>query len=291
VKSNPTYDQGGGSSNTTPDGALWVRAVGVSNCRTAVLLAKVSAQEVAITLPQDAVDANGFADSNNGNKVIVDTLGTYAQPSLAVANPSGQPGPMSMRCTGLTPSACKNFRSGQVYPDTTNAAASPAITLTSTELAAVRSLAIADGTWWGTGSPNGTCPTSVSQLTGSPTYIDGPCNMSFTGNGDANSSTSPGFMVLANGTVSFSGTTNFYGVIYAANQQSEAGTPCDGNDVVDIHGNGIVQGAIIVDGTGTVCFGSSKTNFVYDLRGFSSADGWGGAAATPDSFRQLPQGQ
>ncbi len=286
----PTYDASGGTGNT-PDGALWVRAVGVANCKQVVLISKVSQQVLPITLPAASVSANGFADSNNGNKVIVDTEGTYAQPSTAVANPSAQPGPVRMRCSGLTQSACKSYRSGQVSPDTTSATAANTPTFTSMQLAGLKAIAIANGTYWGPGSSNGTCPSSITQLTGDPVYVAGPCTLSYTGNGQANSSATPGFLVIANGTLELSGTTTFYGIVYDANQQAATGTPCNNSDVVYLHGNATLQGSIIVDGNGTVCFGSSGTNLIYDARGASDVKSWAGAAATPDSFRVLPAGQ
>lgn len=296
-QTQPAYDASGPSGN--PDGAVWVRAVGVAGCRTAVVVAKVSAQFVQINLPQKAVDANGFGTANNGNKIIIDTLGTYAQPSVAVANPSGTAGDMSMRCTSLTNAQCKSYQAaqknqiGQVVQDTTNAAPTASPTLTQSQLNAMRQEAINKNTYW----PTGSCPTSASQLAGTPTFIEGPCTMAFKANGTVNSSASPGFLVINNGSLSLDGTLTYYGVVYAANAQGASGTPCKGNDVIVVAGNAEVQGAILVDGTGTVCFGSSgngnntTTNFVYDVRGFSLAVGWGGAVGTPNSFRQLPQGQ
>jgi hypothetical protein len=131
--------------------------------------------------------------------------------------------------------------------------------------------------------------TSVTVAGGvAPVYVDdigGACSMFFTGNGQANSPSQPGFLVLAAGTITFNGTVNYYGMIYNANLTNLSG------DVVTIHGNANVQGAINVDGSGGIGFGSSKINFVYDSRVFHELKGWGGAAATPNSFRILPIGQ
>jgi hypothetical protein len=126
----------------------------------------------------------------------------------------------------------------------------------------------------------------MSQLTGSPTYVTGPCALGFTGNDQANSPTSPGFLVLVNGTISFGGTVNFYGVVYAVNQQASSG------DVVTITSNALVSGGIVVDGNGMVDAGEShKGNVSYDPTAINSAKTWGGAQSTPNSFRQLPTGQ
>lgn len=296
-KTQPSYDASGPTGN--PDGAVWVRAVGVVGCRTAVVTAKVSAQFVQISLPQKAVAANGFGTANNGNKIIIDTLGTYAQPAPAVANPSGTAGDMSMRCTSLTIAQCKSYQPaqknqiGQVVQDTTTSAPTASPTLTQSQINALRQQAINKNTYW----PTGSCPTSSSQLAGGPAFIEGPCTMAFKANGTVNSSASPGFLVINNGSLTLDGTLTYYGVVYAANAQNASGTPCKGNDVITVAGNAEIQGAILVDGAGTVCFGSSgngnntTTNFVYDIRGFQLAVGWGGAVGTPNSFRQLPTGQ
>jgi hypothetical protein len=277
-----------------------------------VILTKVGAQFSPMPLPEKAIAANGFATSNNGNKIIVDTAGTYAQPST-VATQNGQPGSISMRCTGLTTTGtsptCDSFRSGQVYPNTTTTGVTaPATSLTSAQINALRTAAEINGTYYGSDPSNGytssqPCPPNdnMAALTGAPVFIEGPCNVTEKGTGSANSSASPGVLVINNGTLSFAGGSVFFGVIYAANAQHASGTPCgngsSSNDVISVTGNGEVQGAIIVDGAGTVCFGSSGgnngtvTNFAYDDRGFASVIGWGGAAGTPNSFRVLPTGQ
>jgi type II secretory pathway pseudopilin PulG len=292
-KTQDAWDDGG--SGSTPDGALWVRAVGVANCRTVSVISKVAVQYVPLNFPQDALLANAFATSNNGNKIIV------------ITNPvgGGQPGPIAVRCNGLAGgppwpdpgSACTNYRSTQVSPDTTGAASSStSTTLTSYQLDSLRLQAKNNNTYWASGN----CPSSVSQLTGNPTFIEGPCSMSFTNGGPANSASSPGFLVINKGSIEFNGPVTFYGVIYGVNTQGATGAPCSGlnggsattpSDIVWIHGTALVQGAIDVDGNGTVCFGSSAANFTYDKTAFSLLKGWGGAEASPNTFRVLPDGQ
>jgi Tfp pilus assembly protein PilX len=294
----PFYDTG--------DRAVWLRAVGVVNCRIETIVTKVTAQFTNIPLPQAAISANGFATSNQGNKIIIDTIGTYAQPSSEVVNPSNTQGPIAMRCSGLSSSTCKQYRNtpspGQVYPDTTNATPNPSNTLTASQANELMLAAQANGTYFGVdGSGNPICPTTMAQLTGAPVYVLGPCAINIKSTAIANSSSSPGVLVINNGSLTLDGGATFFGVIYAMNAQGAGGTPCgNGNnatDVVHILGSSEVQGAIIVDGNGTVCFGSSGgnngtvTNFVYDDRGFFNVIGYGGAAATPNSFRVLPLGQ
>jgi hypothetical protein len=291
-QTQPAYDAGG--SGGTPDGQVWVRAVGVANCRTVAVISKVAVQYVPLTFPQNAVTANAFATSNSGNKAIVNTLG--------VAPQAGQ---IAVRCTGLTPgppwpgSQCTNYRSGQVSPDTVgSAASSSSTTLNALQLSSLKLQAQNNGTYWGPGGLPG-CPSSPSQLTGNPTYIEGPCYMNFTTGGTGNSVSSPGFLVMANGSLQLNGPITFYGVIYGVNTQGATGLPCSGqnaggtspSDIVYVHGTALVQGAIDVDGNGTVCFGSSAQNFAYDNTAFATIKGFGGAVSAPNTFRVLPDGQ
>lgn len=273
-QTQPAYDANG-------NGIVWARAVGVVNCRAVTVVARVSDQLLQLNFPQSVIDANGFETSNNGNKTIIDRQGSSPQPSL-----------ISVRCRGLTGpgqgTPCTNYgKSAQVSPAADGIPSgwlsppSPSTTLSATQLAAVKAQAIANGTYFT--APN--CPTSITQLTGAPVYIENCGALSFTGNGAANSAASPGYVVLYNGTLDLGGTTNFYGEIYAANAQGSTG------DVVTLHGNTTVQGAITVDGQGTINFGSSGVNIVFDPTIFSQMTVSGGAAGTPNSFRVLPQGQ
>jgi hypothetical protein len=58
-----------------------------------------------------------------------------------------------------------------------------------------------------------------------------------------------------------------------------------------VHGNGHVIGAIVVDGSGGIEFGSSKENLVFDSTAIGEFKLYAGAAATRNSFRVLPTGQ
>ena len=263
-KANASYDNG--------DGSVWVRAVGVSQCKAVVLISKVSEQLVALPFPRSVLTANGFSTSNSGSKVILNTLGSSAT----------QPAGVSVRCEGLTSAQCKKYTIGQVSPDTTSSTpASPAQTLTATQLESLKAQAKVNGTYFKTG----TCPASMAALTGAPTYVEGPCNLGEFSGGEANSNASPGFLVLYNGTLKLGGTAAFWGVVYAVNAQLSSG------EVVVVHGNAKVVGAIDVDGRGTVGLGSSAPNLIYDPRAFNLLKTFSGAAPTPNTFRVLPSGQ
>jgi hypothetical protein len=170
----------------------------------------------------------------------------------------------------------------------------------------LKSEAEANGTWYSasaTDQANGAkaCPTSASQLASvtvpggvAPVYVDTSCpSLSFTGNSTINSAAQPGFLVLTDQTLSFGGTVNYYGFIYDANLCSTNGTystctTTSASPTLTITGNATVQGALNVDGAGSIQFGESKDNFVYDSRVWNYLTEFGGADAAPNSFRQLP---
>lgn len=315
-----TTDESQVPYDANSDGDVWVRSVGTYHCQTAIVLAKVAEQLVPISFPRDAVTANSFLTGNSGNKVILDTSGTFGTfPGSTNPNRQG-PGHIATRCTGIS-SNCAQYRSGQILLDTCGATAAPpngcsqypstpATTIDSTGLAGLKSEAQAYGTWYSGNLLDQTqygakpCPTSASQLASvsvpggvDPVYIDTSCpSMSFTGNDTINSAALPGFLVLTDQTLYLGGTETFYGFIYDANLCSSGGsystcTTYSGSPTITITGNATVQGAINVDGAGSIQFGESHTNFVYDSRIWTLLTEFGGADAAPNSFRQLPNSQ
>jgi Tfp pilus assembly protein PilX len=254
-------------------GKLWVRTVGVVQCHPVAIVTLVSRQEVATSFPEAAAVANWFETSNNGNKTIVNTQGPNAPKS----------GNVSMRCTGFkNAEECEKWEKGkeQVSPDTTGAGASPSPTLSASQLEEEKQQAEFAGTYYAAGN----CPGSLEAITGLPTYVEGPCELSYNG-GTGNSYEKPGFLILEKGTIKLNSNGQFFGVIYAVNKQESSGV------VVEIHGCNKLTGAILVDGNGGISFGSCKENFVYDPRAFKEVKGYAGATPTRNGFRVLPTGQ
>jgi Tfp pilus assembly protein PilX len=266
----PTYD-------ANLDEKMFVRSVGVVQCRLVVVVALASAQFVPIPFPQSAVAGNWFETTNNGKKTIINTQGSAAQP-----------GGVSMRCSGLSEAECKKYAVGkeQIVPDTTKVEATPTPTWTTSQLETAKSNAKANNpsTYW----EKGKCPASMAELTGKPAYIEGPCELSFNG-GSGNSAAKPGFLILINGTIKFNGNSEFFGTIYAVNQQNSSGV------VVDVHGNAQIKGTVVVDGSGGLSFGSSGGqsvgNVIYDPSAAKELKTLAGASATRNSFRVLPVNQ
>jgi Tfp pilus assembly protein PilX len=269
-----TYDANG-------DGKLWVRAVGVVQCHPVALVTLVDRQTVTLNLPENAATGNWFKVTNSGNKGIINRQGEEQQP-----------GAVSMRCAAA-PSPCESYEGGkkeQVSPELTENPPSASVTLNSAALETVKNEAIANAKYFT--PPN--CPTSMAQLTGFPVYIEGCGELKITANGTANSHTTPGFLVVANGTLELSGTSTFYGIIYAANLNLE---PLASTAIVKLQGQTNVIGEIIVDGNGGIELGSSgagggnSANLTFDSRAARGAKTTAGATPTRNGFRILPSGQ
>jgi type II secretory pathway pseudopilin PulG len=274
VSGYPQYDENG-------DGKLWVRAVGVVQCHPVTLVTLVAQQTVALNLPENAATGNWFKVTNNGNKKVVDRRGEELQP-----------GPISMRgCSAKFESPCK-YEGGnkeQVYPELTENPPSASVTLSKEALETVKGEAIANVKYYTT--PN--CPTSMAQLTGSKVYIEGCGSLKVTANGTANSLASPGFLVVANGTIELSGTSTFYGIIYAANLNL---APLANEAIVKLQGGTNVVGELIVDGNGGIELGSSgaggnPANLTFSSKAAIGAKISAGATPTRNGFRELPSGQ
>ena len=268
---NSTTEQGQVAYDANRDGKVWVRSVGVVQCRLVTVVTLVTRQQIAISFPHNVVTANWFETTNNGKKVIVDTEGE-----------AGQSGSVSVRCESPHPEPCENYEKekGQVSPDTTVQEAGTSPTLPPTTLKALREEAEASGHYYKTGS----CPSGVPS--GFPVYVEGPCEVNGGSNNVINSQSSPGFLIIANGTFSLGGTSKFYGVIYCLDQQKSSGV------VVSLSGDAEIIGAIDIDGGGGASFGSSGSpNITYSGKAIEELKASAGAAATRNSFRVLPSNQ
>jgi hypothetical protein len=270
VPSQPSYDANG-------DGSVWVRAEGTARCRTRRVVALVRLSKVPLPFPRNVITANWISVTNRGRKVIVDTLGTYAQPPSARPPGNAQPGGVAARCVSA-PTPCINYdpTRGQISPDTTQTnSGGSATTLTPDQIAGLRFQAqtAVPSTYY----PAGSCPPSltgqlvfVEDLTGCPSYNGG------------NSGNAPGVLVFMRGTLSLGGNGVFYGLVYAGNLQNSSGA------VVSINGTAAIQGSIAVDGPGGVSAGSSRTNVVFDPRAFGTLQTLANATMVPNTWRQLP---
>jgi hypothetical protein len=267
---NSATEQGQFAYDANKDNKLWVRSVGVAQCRLVTVVTLVTRQQIAISFPHNVVTANWFETTDSGKKVIVDTEGE-----------AGQSGSLSLRCESPHPEPCAKYEKdkGQVSPDTTVEEPGTSPTLPATTLKALREEAEASGHYYKTG----TCPSVAPS--GFPVYVEGPCEVTVGSNNVINSQASPGFLIIANGTFSMSGTSKFYGVIYCLNQQKSSGA------VASLGGNAEIFGAVDIDGGGGAALGSSSTNITYSGKAIEELKASAGAAATRNSFRVLPINQ
>jgi Tfp pilus assembly protein PilX len=283
------------SPNPNGGGAVWVRAVGTVNCHTAVVITRVSDQVVGLNFPKYVMNANSFTITNSGQKDIINTEdlnGNSSSISLRCAGDGGLP--PNQTCAGVQ-------NSNQVQPAanyTSNPAPTP--TLTSAQMTLAKNMAIADGTYIPASTPCSTI--TAAQLQGGPVYIEGGtgCAIKIQSNDTINSLSSPGLLIVANGTLDFEGSLTYYGVIYAANLGNDSGP------VVTLGGTSTVMGGLDVDGSAALNLGSSGNGVInctdtsasqkcgdleYDAAAFNGLVGFAGADPAPNSFRQLPAGQ
>jgi Tfp pilus assembly protein PilX len=262
-----TSTRGAAGYDANNDGSVWVRSQATVRGKTKTIVALVKARPASVAFPPNVVTAGYFGTNNLGRKVMIDTTGGII----------GQSGGVVVRCTpggSSYPNSCLNYSpsKGQVFPNNVQTGYAGGNAIGSTDLQKLRDLAIANGTDYTT------CPGS---LTGAMVFIEGPATCSYTGTANYNSPTSPGMVVIVNGTLSMTGTINYYGVIYAANQQSSTG------NVVTLGGNTLVTGAVAVDGGGGALIGSSKKNLTYNPNVFSVVTGRAGISVIQNTWRLL----
>ena len=268
VAAQPSYDANG-------DGQMWVRSEGRAGCRLRTITTLVRANEVSLGFPRVTLSANWLSTTNNGRKVIIDTVGSYAQPaSVRPDVATAQPAPVRLRCDSPAPTPCLNVDTskGQISGSTAQIGPMQSPAMNDDDLAMFKARARALGTYFAAGS----CPASltgvaifIEDATGCPVYDGG------------NSALALGMTVVARGTLSLGGNRAYYGVLYARNEQRTTGV------VVSLQGTSLVQGMLIVDGLGGVSAGSSGTNVVFDPRAGALVRGLGDAAPVPGTWREI----
>lgn len=252
----PSWDANGNAK-------VWVRADGHAQGRDRTVVALVRRQDQLEPFPRNAVTAGWFGTPNGGLKVLVDTKGAAAQPA-----------PVAVRCTTPAPSACLNVQPDrQISPDTSYTGYEGDSAIDGDALKRLKDRAIALDSYY-----RAACPQSPA---GELVYVEN-ASCGYAGGGTANTPATPGMFIVANGTVSFSGSLEFYGLVYAANLQRSAGA------VVSVQGNSHIHGAIAVDGNGGITVGSSGRNLVYDANVFPLVKSFGGAAPVQGTWREMP---
>jgi type II secretory pathway pseudopilin PulG len=253
------------------DGKVWLRSVGLVQCRMVVVVELVSREAIAVPFPRNVVVANWFETRNNGKKVIVNTKGESSQTTN-----------ISLRCTPPPegkPCAKYEKEKGQVSPGEVVEEPGTSPALSASKLETLRQQAEAAGTYYAAGK----CPAGLPS--GKLVYVEGPCNISGGGNEVANSEAAPGFLVIVNGTLSMGGTSTFYGDVYCVNKQSSNGA------LVETQGHAKIVGEVVVDGAGGSSFNASGENVVYSAKAAEELVTYAGVAPTRNSYRILSNGE
>jgi hypothetical protein len=265
TRGQPGYDANG-------DAAVWIRSQATVRGRKRTIVALVKVQQIKSIFPKNVITAGYFQTGSAGKKVYVNTAG----------NPPGTPGSLQVRCTipanKQFPNSCLNYQptKGQVFPDTKQDGYTGGNALSSSDLDLMRQKAQSLGTYYTT------CPGS---LTGVMVFIEGPATCSYSGpaiyNSASGTSPGPGFVIIANGTLSISGTVTYYGLLYAANLQNSTGL------VISIGGSGQVIGGVAVDGGGGVQVGGSGNNLIFDRNVFNNITANGLVSQVQNGFREI----
>ena len=255
VPSRPTWDANGNQR-------IWVRADAHAAKGERSVVALVRRIDRTIAFPRNAITSGWLEITPSAPKVYVDTQGNAAQPAG-----------VAVRCTNPPPSPkCLDFRQGQVSPDTVTMGFAGNTAVMAETLDQLRERAQALGTY------SSGCPSSPA---GALVFVESG-NCSYAGGGSANSSAVPGMFVVATGRITFSGSFDYYGMVYGANLQAST------DAVVSIQGTATVFGSIAVDGAGGVRAGSSGPNVVYNDGIFPNITTFSGAAPVQGTWRELP---
>lgn len=260
IANNPTWD-------ANKNAVMWVRADAHSAGRDRTVVAQVRRQDQLEPFPRNAITAGWFTTTTAGQKTLVDTKGQAAQAA-----------PLAVRCTSSTPPPVQNCLDylpdkGQVSPDTAYTGYAGDTAVPEDAVERFRGKADSLNTYF-----NGRCPQSPA---GELVFIDN-ASCVFAGGGDANTPGTPGMLIVRGGTVSFSGSMSYYGLVYNANTQRSNGI------VVEISGAATVYGSVAADWGGGIAVGSSGTNLIFDDRVFPFLKSYGAAATVQGTWRELP---
>jgi Tfp pilus assembly protein PilX len=269
------------------DNKMWVRASATVGGQTRTVVGLVTRQSYVVDLPQNVLTAGGVQTGNNGNKIIIE----------AKDSKSGLTGTVDLRCTpaGGSPTwrdSCAGWdpSHGQLDPSSAYQInyvdpITPFQAVSSGTIEALRQSAAYGNTYY----PAGQCP---PEYTAGVLFIEN-ANCSYSGNGTTwNSDSAPGAIVVASGTLTFSG-VNFYGVVYMLDGQGTA--PASGectstqqNSVFTVKGSADIHGGLFIDKCGTATVGdsgNSNLNLQYDTAAFGGLRVYQQPALALSTFR------
>lgn len=278
IQSSPGYDANG-------DGQLWVRARATTQGRTRTLVALVRSEKQEEDLPHAALIAGSLDLTNNGNKELIKASGGLVAlrcPPPNAGDPSclGQPyGTGKLK----TYADLLSFLSTQITGVTPVADPSLGPAMTAEARDRLMRTAMSNGTYYET------CP-SAAQITakgpGQVVYIKSAGDCRFTSNTQFNTPQNPGALIVENGSVTFAGTSNYYGVVYAANVLDPNGR----GFAVHTQGNAKITGGVLIDGMSMMDVGSSSMNIQFDLNAYRAVASYGSAGVVQNTWREIRTG-
>ncbi len=271
ASSGPGYD-------LNRDGRVWVRAQAVAQGRTRTLVALARSEQQEEDLPHAALIAARLNITNNGNKELIRAnnglLAVRCTPELLEAAP----------CLGheyglgkfLNLSDLLGFLSTQITGATPVSGYTGAPAMTAEARARLKATAMANGTYYAG------CPTEA-QLTGQVVYVESG-NCTYNSNAKFNSALKPGVLIMNAGSITFAGTSNYFGVVYAANTTGLSSA------AVQTQGNAQVTGGVLIDGNAQMVVGSSGVNIQFDLNAYRAVASYGSAGVVQNTWREIRAG-
>lgn len=279
VMANPAiarYDANG-------DSYLWVRSQGVlADGRSRTIVALVKAEELATPFPKHAVVAGRIEMAQQGNHTYI-----YTDDDDTMER-----GRVVVRCDTTKPGCADEGKPKHITPAAVESIPAQASAMSPEAIDQLRQSAQANGTYY----PKGTCPTTLQGNTpGEIVFIEWAtgCRAHNVNTAVYNTAAAPGVVVIGGGRFEYQNPT-FYGLIYHVNG-SDGVNPAVGvgEPAVEITGNGVIVGAVIIDGNGALKVGNNnggpgfKGNIVFDGGARNSLKAFGTAGIVQNSFREI----
>jgi hypothetical protein len=275
----PSWDANG-------DGHLWVRSRSVlPDGRARTLLALVKAEVLSANFPSHAVVAGSIKMEQQGNHTYIWTGGGRWD------NEDVPAGRVVVRCSPPSATSCAH-ESKDVHISPASVESDPTMrpAMTPETIDRMRATARQAGTYY---AGNGTqCPTS---LAGQVVFIENAtgCTAHNVNNAVYNSKAQPGVLIIGSGHFLYQNPT-YYGLVYHVNGSDGVGTPLTDNPApMATKGNGVIVGAVIIDGNGTLEVGNNNGgpgfpgNIVFHPGARNALKVFGTAGIVQNSFREI----
>jgi Tfp pilus assembly protein PilX len=244
---------------------LWVQATAIVRGRTRNVVGLLKRERFSEAFARNAVTVGSFETSNNGNKTIVNALGSQ----------------IVVRCTSVSDPdpACTDYAKSQVVPSKILHDPESPPAMSATQLARFKAVAQS-------ASPSTYYTSCPDSLAGSVVFIDvaPPITSCSDANGATyNSSVDPGIVIMPRGTLSMK--SSFYGLVYMVNGQGSSGA------VLTMGANGEIFGGVAIDGAGRLVAGQAsggRPTITFVPNAFNALATFGTTGLVQNTWRELP---